>query len=80
MGTYLLTLGFTFKENFPDVRNNKIVDIIAVLADYGVLITIYDPWLNPEGVVREFQLHITTKMLIEKFDAFVLSVAHEDFK
>ena len=78
-GASLLMLGITFKENCPDVRNTKIVDVIAALADYGVAVTIYDPWANPEEVMREYKLTTTKAMPEEKFDAVVLGVSHKEF-
>ena len=55
-GANVLMLGITFKENCPDVRNTKIVDVIAALKDYGVKVTIYDPWANPTEVMHEYGL------------------------
>ena len=78
-GANLLMLGITFKENCPDVRNTKIVDVIAALADYGIAVTIYDPWANPKEVQHEYKLHTTVTLTNEKFDAIVLGVAHEEF-
>jgi len=78
-GAELLMLGITFKENCPDVRNTKIVDVVAALKDYGIEITIYDPWANPEEVEHEYQLKIYRKLPTQKFDAIVLGVAHEAF-
>jgi UDP-N-acetyl-D-glucosamine/UDP-N-acetyl-D-galactosamine dehydrogenase len=78
-GANLLMLGITFKENCPDVRNTKIVDVIAALADYGISITIYDPWANPAEVKHEYKLETTTVLPNQKFDAVVLGVAHEVF-
>ena len=78
-GANLLMLGITFKENCPDVRNTKIVDVIAALADYGITITIYDPWANPAEVQHEYDLEIITVFPQQKFDAVVLGVAHQEF-
>jgi UDP-N-acetyl-D-galactosamine dehydrogenase len=78
-GATLLMLGITFKENCPDVRNTKIVDVIAALSDYGILVSIYDPWANPNEVKHEYGLEITTTLPHEKFDAVVLGVAHSSF-
>ena len=78
-GANLLMLGITFKENCPDVRNTKIVDVIAALADYGIFITIYDPWANPAEVQHEYGLATTKVMPQQKFDAVVLGVAHHEF-
>jgi UDP-N-acetyl-D-galactosamine dehydrogenase len=55
-GAEILMLGITFKENCPDVRNTKMVDVIKALEDYNVKITIYDPWANPEAVMHEYGL------------------------
>ena len=78
-GASILILGVTFKENCPDVRNTKVVDVIAHLESYGVNLTIYDPWANPAEVKDEYQL-ITTQQQPEKtFDAIVLTVAHTEF-
>lgn len=78
-GANLLMLGITFKENCPDVRNTKIVDVIAALGDYGITITIYDPWANPAEVKHEYGLETTTLLPNQKFDAVVLGVAHKEF-
>jgi UDP-N-acetyl-D-galactosamine dehydrogenase len=78
-GANLLMLGITFKENCPDVRNTKIVDVIASLVDYGISITIYDPWANASEVKHEYGLEITTILPSQQFDAVVLGVAHAAF-
>lgn len=78
-GATLLMLGITFKENCPDVRNTKIVDVITALTDYGIAITIYDPLANPSEVQHEHGLVTTTTLPQEKFDAVVLGVAHDQF-
>jgi UDP-N-acetyl-D-galactosamine dehydrogenase len=75
----LLMLGITFKENCPDVRNTKIVDVIVALKEYGINITIYDPWANPIEVQHEYKLETTNSTPIEKFDVVVLGVAHKEF-
>lgn len=78
-GAQLLMLGIAFKENCPDVRNTKIVDVIAALKEYGIQVTIYDPWINPEEVLHEYDLETTTKLPSATFDAVVLGVAHKEF-
>jgi UDP-N-acetyl-D-galactosamine dehydrogenase len=78
-GASLLMLGITFKENCPDVRNTKIVDVIAALADYGISITTYDPLANPADVLHEYALETTSTLPTQKFDAIVLGVAHKEF-
>jgi UDP-N-acetyl-D-galactosamine dehydrogenase len=78
-GASLLMLGITFKENCPDVRNTKIVDVIAALTDYGISVTIYDPWANPADVKQEYDLETSTALPNQKFDAVVFGVAHTAF-
>ena len=75
----LLMLGVTFKENCPDVRNTKIVDVIAALKEYGIKITIFDPWANPEEVAHEYGLTTSQELPSGTFDAVVLGVAHKEF-
>ena len=79
-GATLLMLGITFKENCPDVRNTKIVDVIKALQEYGISISIYDPLAKAEEVLQEYGL-ICHQELVEgqKFDAIVLGVAHTPF-
>jgi UDP-N-acetyl-D-galactosamine dehydrogenase len=76
----ILVLGITFKENCPDVRNTKVVDVIKALEDYGTNVTLYDPWANPEEVKREYNLVSESELPNKKFDAIVLAVAHNEFK
>ena len=78
-GATLLMLGITFKENCPDVRNTKIVDVIAALTDYGITVTIYDPIANPAAVQKEYQLDTMNTVPQNTFDAIVLGVAHTEF-
>lgn len=78
-GAKVLMLGITFKENCPDVRNTKIVDVIAALKDYGVDVDIYDPWANPDEVKHEYGLEVYNQLPAQKYDAVVLGVAHHEF-
>jgi len=75
----VLMLGITFKENCPDVRNTKIVDVISSLEEYGIAITTYDPWANPEEVKHEYDIESKNVLPNEKFDAIVLGVSHKEF-
>ncbi|WP_298305870.1 nucleotide sugar dehydrogenase [Flavobacterium sp.] len=75
----LLMLGITFKENCPDVRNTKIVDVIKSLQDYGITVSIYDPWANPSEVKHEYGLETTETLPTDKYDTIVLGVAHNEF-
>lgn len=75
----ILVLGITFKENCPDVRNTKVVDVIKNLQEYGTNVTVYDPLANPEEVKHEYGLETLQELPAEKYDAVVLAVAHKEF-
>ena len=79
-GSNLLMLGITFKENCPDVRNTKIVDVVKALEDYGINVTIYDPLANPKEVKHEYNLICNSELVSGiKYDSLVLGVAHKEF-
>ncbi|WP_074406536.1 MULTISPECIES: nucleotide sugar dehydrogenase [Aquimarina] len=78
-GAKVLVLGVTFKENCPDVRNTRAVDVIRQLGDFGTHVTVYDPWANPDEVMHEYNLETTIDLPKEKYDAVVLTVAHKEF-
>ena len=80
LGADILILGFTFKENCPDVRNTKVIDILRTFQEYDTNISIYDPWVDPAIAQREYGIEITNNLPDRKFDAIVLAVAHEQFK
>ena len=76
----ILILGITFKENCPDIRNTKVVDIYHTLKEYTDNITIYDPWANKEKVKEEYDIDITNGLSgKETFDSVILAVAHKEF-
>ena len=75
----ILIMGFTFKENCPDVRNTKVIDIYNALKEYSVNITVYDPWANPDIAKREYGIDIVNELPQQKFDSIVLAVAHDAF-
>lgn len=75
----ILMLGITFKENCPDVRNTRIVDVIAALEDYGVKVTTYDPWAKPEEVMHEYKIETKNTLDNKKYDGIVLGVSHNEF-
>lgn len=75
----ILLMGVTFKENCPDVRNTKIIDIYTTLQEYTNNVTVYDPWANADVVKHEYGIDITTELPIEKFDAVIMGVAHKQF-
>lgn len=79
-GSNVLVLGITFKENCPDVRNTKAVDVIRTLMKYDARVTTFDPWASAEEVREEFDLDITTEIPDGKFDAIILAVAHREFE
>nr|WP_156804079.1 nucleotide sugar dehydrogenase [Hallella multisaccharivorax] len=79
----ILILGITFKENCPDIRNTKVVDIYATLKEYTDNITVYDPWANHDRVEKEYGIQLTDMSLDElkgHFDAVILAVAHHEFE
>lgn len=78
-GAQILNLGITFKENCPDVRNTKAVDVIQALEDYSLHVTTFDPWAKPEEVKHEYGLEVVNEIPQEKFDAIILTVAHKEF-
>lgn len=78
----ILILGFTFKENCPDVRNTKVIDIITELKTYNTNITVFDPWAKPEEVLHEYHLETSNdfgQIKGKKYDAIVLTVSHDEF-
>ncbi len=79
LNSNILIMGLTFKENCPDVRNTKVIDIYNSLKEYSVNITVYDPWANPDIAKREYGVDIVSELPHQKFDAIVLAVAHEAF-
>lgn len=79
LGADILILGFTFKENCPDVRNTKVIDIYKALAEYNVNITVYDPWANPSIAKHEYGIEVVNELPTHKFDAAIAAVAHKEF-
>lgn len=75
-----LVLGITFKENCPDVRNTKVVDVIRALKEYGITTDIFDPWANPDEVKHEYGLCTSKTPPTSTYDAVILAVAHSEFK
>jgi len=75
-----LVLGITFKENCPDIRNTKVVDVVKELEAFGVRVDIYDPWAQPAQVMHEYNLDLIRKFDLADYDTIVLAVAHKEFK
>ena len=78
-GSRVLVMGLTFKENCPDLRNTKVVDIINELQDYGVQVDCYDPWINPQEASHEYGISPINKLSAGEYDAVILAVAHKQF-
>ena len=78
-GSEILVLGITFKENCPDVRNTKAVDVINNLKSYGTEVTVFDPWASHSEVKHEYGMDTIKEIPKSKFDAIVLAVAHQEF-
>lgn len=76
----LIILGFTFKENCPDVRNTKVIDIYRALKEYNIHVTVYDPWADPVIVEREYGIEVVNTLPSKRFDAAIMAVAHNEFK
>ena len=77
-GAKTLMLGITFKENCPDIRNSRVVDIYRELSDFGMEVDVYDPWANKAEVKKEHGIDLVSE-LASRYDAIVLTVAHQDF-
>lgn len=79
LNSEVIILGFTFKENCPDVRNSKVIDIYHTLKEYNVNVTVYDPWANPAIAKHEYDIDVINKLPPQKFDAAIAAVAHKEF-
>ena len=81
LGSDILILGFTFKENCPDVRNTKVIDIYNTLNEYRINIDVFDPWASPDIAKNEYDVDIKNELLPgKKYDAVILAVAHKEFR
>jgi len=79
-GSKVLVLGITFKENCPDIRNSRVIDVIEELQEFGCDISVYDSWADKEEVKEEYNIKLENIIKIEKYKAIVLAVAHDEFK
>jgi UDP-N-acetyl-D-galactosamine dehydrogenase len=79
-GARVLIMGLTFKENCPDLRNTRVVDILRELVDYNVVVDIFDPWVDAEEAQREYGFTPVAEPRRESYDAVVLAVAHDEFR
>jgi UDP-N-acetyl-D-galactosamine dehydrogenase len=79
-GANVLVMGLTFKENCPDLRNTKVIDIVNELKDYGINVDVYDPWVSVEGAQHEYNITPISAPQAGKYDAIILAVAHDQFR
>ena len=75
-----LILGFTFKENCPDFRNTKVIDIVKTLESYNIDVTIYDPWIDVSEIEREYSITVTNQLPKESFSSIIIAVNHRAFE
>jgi UDP-N-acetyl-D-galactosamine dehydrogenase len=79
-GARVLVMGLAFKENCPDLRNTRVVDIVAELAEYNCVVDIYDPWVSAEEAHAEYGLRPIAHPSTGAYDAIIVAVAHDQFK
>jgi len=79
-GSHILVMGFAFKENCPDIRNTRVIDIINELHDYNVNVDVMDPWCNAEEAKKEYGINMINSPSIGKYDGIILAVAHREFR
>ena len=79
-GARVLVMGLTFKENCPDLRNTRVVDIVTELQDYNCMVDVYDPWVSVTRAEEEYGITPTNEPTSGTYDAIVLAVAHRQFK
>lgn len=79
-GSKVLVLGITFKENCPDIRNSRVIDVIDELKEFGCNIDVFDPWADKDEVKHEYNLELTPELDTSKYEAIILAVAHNEFK
>ncbi|WP_313193446.1 Vi polysaccharide biosynthesis UDP-N-acetylglucosamine C-6 dehydrogenase TviB [Shinella zoogloeoides] len=78
-GARVLVLGLAFKENCPDLRNTKVIDVVTELKEYGIYVDVYDPWVNGEEAAREYELRPVRQVSQGTYDGIILAVAHQEF-
>lgn len=79
-GSKILIMGITFKENCPDIRNTRVVDLVSDLNNHECVVDVYDPYAHNEEVFNEYQIHLTDHLADDEYDAIIFAVAHDDFK
>ena len=76
----VLILGLTFKENCPDLRNTRVLDVVTELRDHGVQVDVHDPWVDAVDVHKEYGLALITTPELEAYDGVILAVAHDSYR
>lgn len=79
-GARALIMGLSFKENCPDLRNTRVVDMVKELQDYNVNVDVFDPWVNPSEAQHEYGIYLVTQLASNTYDAIILAVSHDEFK
>jgi UDP-N-acetyl-D-galactosamine dehydrogenase len=79
-GSRVLVLGLTFKENCPDIRNSKVIDVVRELQKYGAKVDVYDPWADAAETQHEYGIKPVSKLVPGTYDAAVLAVSHDEFR
>ena len=79
-GSRVLILGLTFKENCPDMRNTRVIDLVSELRDYGVEVDVHDPWVDPTKARQEYGLELVETPEADAYDAVILAVAHDSYR
>lgn len=75
-----LIMGLAFKENCPDLRNTRVIDVIAELRSYGCKVDVYDPWVDPSEAEREYGLNLVESLDVDRYDSVIVAVAHQQFR
>lgn len=79
-GGRILIMGLTFKENCPDLRNTRVIDIVHELQEYGIQVDVYDPWVSAAAAQQEYGLELVSTLQPDTYDAVVIAVSHEQFR
>jgi UDP-N-acetyl-D-galactosamine dehydrogenase len=80
MDAKVLVMGLTFKENCPDLRNTRVVDIVQEFGDYNAQVDVYDPWVDPHEAQHEYGIEPVAQLQVGHYDAIILAVAHRQFR
>ncbi len=78
-GARVLVLGFAFKENCPDIRNTRVIDVVSELHDYGIQVDVHDPWVNSKDTLDQYGIDLVSSPAVAVYEGIVLAVAHDEF-